>query len=113
MTNTHHLLENPENYFSRLVQEAQKKLLSEPFLHQLEGCDKKALHYFFSQLYYFVDLFPGLLGIVLSRIPDKNIQFVIVENIVDECGGIENIKKNDFTQTHSELLKYFIEKIQS
>ncbi len=100
-----------EQIFDQLVQEAADTLLSVPILNQLKDLKANSLHYLFSQLYYFVDVFPGLLGILLWKLPDIRNRFAIIDNLVDECGGLEKIWNNDPSFTHSGLLKYFTQSL--
>lgn len=97
-----------ELYYDLLVEEVSSILLSSPLLLKIDMLPLSQLRYVFSQLYYFVDLFPGLLAALLWQCPDERIRFAIVENLVDECGGIEKINARDFTATHSGLLKKFV-----
>lgn len=98
-------------YFNACVSEASDKLLSVPLLQKLHIISQQELHCFFSQLYYFVDFFPGLLGILITKTTNKRIRFAITENLVDESGGMQNILSNDYSGVHSELLYRFIHSI--
>jgi pyrroloquinoline quinone (PQQ) biosynthesis protein C len=99
---------NKDIYYDQVIQEAANTLLAIPILNKLSDLSRDQLHYLFSQIYYFVDLFPGLLGILLWKINDERIRFAIIDNLVDECGGIEKIRANDHSATHSRLLLKFI-----
>lgn len=100
-----------QEYFDEAVKKVVTELLSTPILNQLADLNKKQLRYFFSQIYYFVDAFPGYLGILLWKTNNNSVRFTITENLVDEYGGIEKIMQRDFAGMHSNLLKKFVEKI--
>lgn len=94
--------------YENTILEVEGRLLSAPLLNRIKDMSGEQLHYFFSQIYYFVDLFPGFLGSLLQKTNNKQLQFAIVDNLVDECGGIEKLKRNDFSGAHSCLLKKFL-----
>lgn len=99
---------NAKSLFEDVNQQAQDRLLSAPILNKLTQLNTPQLHYLFSQLYYFVERFPSLLGLLLWHTTDDRIRFAIVDNLIDECGGADKVHNNDFSATHSGLLKKFI-----
>lgn len=104
---------NVDNYFDEEVQKSVSNLLQVPILNRLGKLNNEQLGYFFSQIYYFVDAFPGYLGILLWKTNNNDVRFAIADNLVDEYGGLERITKRNFSGMHSNLLKNFIESIDT
>ncbi len=102
---------NSETYFKHVMQETADTLLSAPLPHQIDTLTTQQLHFLFSQIYYLVQSFPGLLAAVLLQTHDADIQFAIIDNLIDECGGVEKIQSRDPRATHSQLLKTFVERL--
>ncbi|MBX9585806.1 MAG: iron-containing redox enzyme family protein [Gammaproteobacteria bacterium] len=101
---------NFDEYFTKMALECEESLLSAPLLNSIDTLTTNQLHYLFSQLYYFIEQFPGYLGALLLKSTDKSILFVVSQNLVDECGGIDKLDANIYTSSHSALLKDFITK---
>lgn len=104
---------NPEKYFEQVINETAVTLISAPILNKLDVLATHQLHFLFSQIYYLVELFPGLLATLIFQTNDIGIRFAIIDNLVDEFGGIEKIRNNDYSSTHSQLLKCFLEKLST
>lgn len=104
---------NANQFFEQTINETAKALISSPILQQLDILPKGQLHFLFSQIYYLVESFPGLLAALVLQTNDENILFSIIDNLIDECGGIERIQNRDYSATHSRLLKSFIEKLSN
>jgi pyrroloquinoline-quinone synthase len=98
-------------FYDAVINKTISMQLSPPLLSRLRDMDLQALHYLFSQIYYFVQDFPALLGALIWQMSDERIRFALADNLIDELGGSENIRKRDFSQTHSRLLKRFIQGI--
>lgn len=97
-----------DKYFTQIAAECEESLLSAPLLNGIDALTTDQLHYLFSQLYYFIEQFPGYLGALLLKSTDKSILFVVTQNLVDECGGIDQLDQNNYSSSHSFLLKDFI-----
>lgn len=100
-----------EQHVDQIVNDTADTLISAPILHQIDILTRSQLHFLFSQIYYLVESFPGLLAALILQTNDDAIRFAIIDNLVDECGGIEKVRSRDFSATHSQLLKQFIEKL--
>ena len=102
---------NASEFYDSVINQTISMQLSPPVLSRLTEMENKKLHYLFSQIYYFVNDFPSLLGALIWQIDDERIRFALADNLIDELGGANNIHQRDFSQTHSRLLKRFIESI--
>jgi pyrroloquinoline-quinone synthase len=102
---------NANDFYDSVINQTIAMQLSPPILSRLTEMDNGELRYLFSQIYYFVKDFPGLLGALIWQVEDERIRFALADNLIDELGGPEKIKHRDFSGTHSQLLKYFIESI--
>lgn len=106
-------LNTTADYFDKQVGMFSQELLSAPLLNSINNLSLEELKYFFSQIYYFVDIFPGLMGIMLFKVKENNIKMLITENILDEFGGEQNIKARNQSGMHSQLLRNFINKLST
>lgn len=95
-------------FYNNLINQTAEILLTSPVLSRINQLPIPQLHFFFSQLYYFVEIFPGLIGMLIWQTNHQEIRFVLIENLIDECGGFEKIKDKNFSGMHSNLLKKFI-----
>ncbi len=95
-------------YYDSVLSEGKNVMFSSPLLHELDIISKEKLHHLFSQIYYFVNNFPGYLGLLLWKANNEKIRFVLTENLIDECGGFQKIKDLDYSETHANLLKRFL-----
>lgn len=101
----------PDNYFDQVINQTAEILLSVPILSQIHIMPSSKLHFLFSQIYYFIEMFPGFLGTLIWQTNNEKIRFALIENLVDECGGFDRIRNRDYSATHSGMLKKFIEGI--
>lgn len=101
-------MQHPESYFDSITDEAACMQLSIPIFSRLTELPSRELHFLFSQIYYFVEAFPGFLGALILQAPNEKMRFAIIENLVDECGGFEKIHRRDYSETHSGMLKKFV-----
>ncbi len=100
---------NSKQVIETVVNKTRNALLSPRILHNISTMKKTDLHALFSQIYYLVEAFPGFLAGILIRTNDDAIRFAVIENLVDECGGFDNLKAQDKSSTHPQLLKTFVE----
>lgn len=102
---------NPELYFDQVLNEAKDILFTAPILYQINSMSNSQLHFLFSQLYHFVELFPCFLGALLWQTDNEVIRFALIENLIDEAGGSENINSRNYNHTHARLLKTFVQQL--
>lgn len=98
-------------YYNQVMNQTAETLLSIPILSRIDSLTTKQLHYLFSQIYYFVEKFPGFMGLIIWQTNNEGVRFSLIDNLVDECGGFEKIRNRDYSATHSGMLKTFVEKL--
>ncbi len=96
-----------EDFFDELAQESLDTVLAIPVLHQFKHFNDSQLRLFSKVYYKLVAYFPNYLAALIWASPEDKIRLVILDNLVDECGGIEKIRAADLTEIHPNIFKRF------
>ncbi|HLB42974.1 MAG TPA: iron-containing redox enzyme family protein [Gammaproteobacteria bacterium] len=89
-----------EKFYDDVTQEILNIILDIPLLHEFDKLNINQLQLFFIQFYHLVRTFPQYLGALIWQSPDEAIRLAIVDNLVDECGGIMRIEQGEISDAH-------------
>src|SRR5579862_4826875 len=92
-------------FYDSVASEIQEVILSVPLLHRMDELTSEQIRFFCSQYYHLVQAFPRYLGALIWLSTDEKVRLTLVDNLVDECGGMENIEKQNLLQTHPEIFR--------
>lgn len=95
----------PEKFYDKVTDEVLNIVLEIPLLHSFSDLDITQIKLFTTQFYYLVKAFPRYLGALIWKAYDENIRLALVDNLVDECGGIEHIKSRELIGTHPAIYR--------
>ncbi len=90
---------------AKLQAEAMKHAVLDA--ERMSGLSKRGVLEFAYQCYEFVRCFPLFLGMLIANLPKEEhwTLMVLVDNLVDECGGYEMLSAGDISGAHPRLFR--------
>lgn len=98
-------------FFDQLTQESAHLIMSVPILHQFDRLNLTQLKLFAKEYHVFIDYFPQYLGALIHKSPNETIRLAILDNLVEESGGMEQVEHLDGSKTHPEIYRRFAYKL--
>lgn len=96
-----------QKLFDQTQQEALSIVMKAPILNEFEYLNKRQLQEFALGFFHFVKLSPKYFTSLLARSPNDMMRLTLIDNIIDEMGGVNNIQESDSSDTHPNLYRRF------
>jgi pyrroloquinoline quinone (PQQ) biosynthesis protein C len=96
-----------QKLFDQTQQEALSIVMKAPILNEFEHLNKRQLQEFALGFFHFVKLSPKYFTSLLARSPNDIMRLTLIDNIIDEMGGVNNIQESDSSDTHPNLYRRF------
>jgi pyrroloquinoline-quinone synthase len=101
------LIMTHQQLFEGLKAELLEKMLSVELLHDFHHLNDQALRLFVCQFYPIIKKFPHYLTALMCKTSDEKLRLIILDNLIDEMGGIDNIKNRSNKEAHYKLFAHF------
>lgn len=96
-----------EKEFDRITDQSLSIVTSSSLLTSFDNIDDHQLLAFAKGFYHFVKYSPEYFSTLICKSPHNEIRLVLVDNLIDEFGGIENIHSLNTSGFHPELYRRF------
>lgn len=96
-----------QKLFDQTQQEALAIVMKAPILAEFERLNKRQLQEFAVGFFHFVKLSPKYFTSLLARSPNDIMRLTLIDNIIDEMGGVNNIQESNSSDTHPNLYRRF------
>jgi len=98
-------------FYEKVAKEILDIILSVKLIHQFQELNLNQLKLFAKEFHAFVDYFPKYLGALIWQSPYESIRLVIIDNLIDESGGLKKIENLDTSATHPMDFRRFAYKL--
>lgn len=94
-----------DSYYESICEECLEIISKEDLFSRFDSLSQEQLNIFINEFYVIVREFPKQLGLLIYRAPSKHMLFTLVDNMMDELGGIDKIENYDYSGLHTALLE--------
>ncbi len=101
------ILNPSDSFFDETAKLALDKILSAQIIRRFSYLSPTQLRPFCMGFHAFIDYFPKYLGSLISCAPNDTLRLLLIDNLVDESGGINRVEQLDSSGIHAQLFRNF------